>query len=258
MSDPIKPSPRFVTIPGVRHRFAGRRPNGLEGAIIHFDAGRTRSRSRPDDLDFGARTTLASGSAGGLAFATLSRGGTVFLPENMDWERWGSHAGSSKCPATGRTAVSRFYVGIEVNCPGWVYPTEDSDLFIPWFDAVRDKKGQVVTDRQGRATALNQKGELYRRSELRIVEKPEANIRQAAYIPFTNAQMCELRELLLWLKARSPAAFRLDRIFGHDEVAVPAGRKLDPGGSLGEPGAPPLSMPAFRADLLERWGALTS
>jgi hypothetical protein len=173
----------------------------------------------------------------------------------MDWETWGSHAGKSKCPATGRTGVSRFYVGFEINSPGWLLPTADPDLFVPWFETVRDAKGQVILDRSGCAAVRNKPGELYRREELRLVPVPDRNIRKGAYVPFTAAQMESLVSALLWLKVRYPTTFRLDRVFGHDEVATPPGRKLDPGGCLGWEGQGPLTMPAFRAYLAQLWSA---
>lgn len=248
-------APRFVTLKDVRHDFAGRRPHGLEGAIVHFDAGRTRSTMGGTDPDWGARNTLQIGALGGFAYAAVSRTGTIFLPANMDWEAWGSHAGKSRCPATGRTGVSRFYAGFEVNSPGWVYPTRDPDLFVPWFEAVRDAKGQVIVDKSGRAAVKNPKGETYRRDQLRIVPADVGNIRRGAYVAFTAAQMDALVEVLLWLKARSPKIFRLDRVFGHDEVAIPLGRKLDPGGCMGWEGQVALTMADFRLHLAREWAA---
>jgi hypothetical protein len=246
-------APRFVTVPDVRHAFAGRRPNGLEGAIIHFDAGRTRSTTAPADPDWGARSTLKMGTLGGFAYAAIGRGGTIYLPANMDWESCGAHAGRSKCPVTGRTGISRFYVGFEINSPGWVCPTADPDLYVPWFDAVRDARGEVVMDKAGRASVRSSKGELYSRDQLRIVAANRANIRKGAYVPFTSAQMEALVAALFWLKERFPKTFRLDRVFGHDEVALPAGRKLDPGGCLGWEGQEALTMADFRAHLARRW-----
>jgi len=142
-----------------------------------------------------------------------------------------------------------------VNCPGWVHPTDDPDLFVPWFDAVRDARGNVLTDGKGRARIKNPQGEIYRRDQVRLVAADDGNIRKGAYVPFTAAQMDGLVSALLWLKARAPASFRLDRVFGHDEVAVPTGRKLDPGGSLGR-GAQAVNFVNFRAQLAERWAAV--
>ena len=241
--------PHFVSLPDVRHTYQGRRAGGLEGAIVHYDAGRARSSKQLDDLEWGAINTLKGAEKAGFAYVTVSRGGTVYLPANMDWGQWGSHAGKSKCPATGRAGVSRFYVGIEVNSPGLVLPTADPGLFVPWFEAVRDKSGAPVLDRQGRARIKNPSGEIYTRDQIAMVTATIGTIRKGAYVPFTLAQREALIELLLWLK-REHAAFRLDRVFGHDEVAPT--RKLDPGGCLTRPGEAPVTMAAFRKLLLER------
>jgi hypothetical protein len=242
------PLPRFVTVAKVHHQYAGPRPHGLEGAIVHFDAGRARFPGKADELEQGALATLAYGATSGFAYVTVSRGGTIYLPANMDWQAWGSHAGASKCPATGRSGVSRFYVGFEVNSPGWVYPTADPNLFVPWFEAVRGANGMVRVDKAGRATSKNQNGELYHRDEVRIMPAAQGNIHKGAYVPFTPAQMDSLVDALLWLKRQYPQSFGLNRVFGHDEVAPT--RKLDPGGSLGWNG--PMTMAAFRAELLKR------
>ena len=247
-------APRFVTMKAVKHDFVGRRPNGLEGAIVHFDAGRTRSAKGDSDPDWGARGTLAMAQSAGFAYAAIGRGGTIYLPANMDWETWGSHAGRSRCPVTGRAGVTRFYVGFELNSPGWVLPTADPDLFVPWFDAVRGRNGQPLLDKVGRARIENPKGELYRREQVRLVPAAKGNIGKGAYVPFTAAQMDALVDALFWLKGRFPDSFRLDRVFGHDEVATPPGRKLDPGGCLGWEGEGPLTMKTFRQHLAKRWG----
>ena len=243
--------PQFDVMAGVSHRWQGRRPGGLEGAIVHYDAGRTRSKHIPDDVEWGARNTLAGAQTQGFAFVTIGRGGAIHLPGNMDWEAWGYHAGESLCPVTGRSGVSRFYVGFEINSPGMVFPTVDPDRFLPWFEAVRDARGNPLLDGQGRAKAAREGGETYRRAEVRVVTARAGNIRPGAYVPYTPAQQAALMTVLLWLRGRYPASFRLDRVFGHDEVAPR--RKADPGGSLGE-GRVAMPMAAFRARLREAWG----
>jgi hypothetical protein len=245
------PQPRLVPLPDVTHRFLGTRPNGLEGAIVHFDAGRTRPPRGADDPDWGGRACLRYAEQAGYAYLTVSRAGTIFLPGNMDWQKWGSHAGRSRCPVTGRTGVSRHYVGFEVNSPGFVYPTQDSDLFVPWFDAVRDSKGAVLLDAKGRARIRSPQGEIYRRSEIRVVSANIGNIRPGVYVPYTAAQMEALFAAMLWLRRRFSSTFRLDRVFGHDEVAPT--RKVDPGGALGAAGGPAMTMAAFRTSLATEW-----
>ncbi|GJE61903.1 hypothetical protein MPOCJGCO_4030 [Methylobacterium trifolii] len=251
----VDEEPDFVALPQVTHPFRGARPNGLEGAIVHYDAGRTRPTRGADDLEWGARNTLAGAQSNGFAYLTISRTGKIYLPNNMDWTKWGYHAGKSLCPVTKREGVSRYYVGFEVNSPGLVHPTADAQVYVPWFDAVRDSHGNVVLDAKGRATVANPKGELYKPGELRLVKQRQGNIRAGAYVPYTDKQFAALVSVMLWLKQLHPRTFRLDYVFGHDEVSP--GRKVDPGGSLGEPDAAgpgaPMPMGRFRAVLLKAW-----
>lgn len=244
--------PRFVTLGEIRHDFQGPRPNGLEGAIVHYDAGRSRPKTGPDDPEFGARGTLRHAQSAGYAYATISRSGTIYLPGNMDWERWGSHAGSSICPETRRSGVSQHYVGFEVNAPGWLHPTTKADTFAPWFNCVRDHNGKVITNSKGQATIADPADETYRSAELRIAAQQQGNIAPGAYTPYTDAQFAALVAVMLWLRSTYPRSFRLDRVFGHDEVSP--GRKVDPGAALGETMAgPAMSMADFRRRLLHEW-----
>lgn len=240
--------PEFVTLAQIKHKFRGSRPNGLEGAIVHYDAGRTKPTKGADDTEWGARNGLMSGANDGFAFATVSRTGKIYLPGNFDWMQWGYHAGESRCPVTKRDRVSQYYVGFEVNSPGLVYPTANANVFVPWFDAVRDEKGHVILDDKGHATVKNQHGELYKKAELRIVAKKMGNIAPGAYVPYTDAQYISLVNVMLWLKRQFKKNFRLDLVFGHDEVAP--GRKVDPGASLGKPSdggvGAPMTMSHFR------------
>lgn len=243
--------PDFVSIPSIIHRWIGTRPKGVEGAIVHFDAGRTRPSKGADDPEFGARLALSGAVTNGFAYATISRTGRIYLPGNMDWRKWGYHAGASLCPATGRSGVSQYYVGFEVNSPGYVYATADPDVFVPWFEAVRDTKGNVVLDAKGRATVKNPNGELYGKAEVRVFPAKKGNIKAGAYVPYTKQQMEALVRVMLWLRRHYPASFRLDYIFGHDEVAPT--RKLDPGGCLGAAGDDGLTMAEFRTMLQKAW-----
>jgi hypothetical protein len=247
--------PDFVPLPQVAHAFKGARPKGLEGAIVHYDAGRSRPTKGPDNLEWGARNTLVWGQSQGYAYATVSRSGKIYLPGNMDWERWGSHAGQSLCPVTKRGSVSQFYVGFEVNSPGFVYPTANPKVYVPWFDAKRNANGSVILDAKGHATVANPNGELYAPASLRIVQSQTGNIRPGAYVPYTDQQFAALVNVMLWLKRSFPTTFRLDYVFGHDEVSP--GRKIDPGGSLGtsdnKGAGPPMTMAHFRARLLKAW-----
>src|SRR6185437_8148624 len=144
------------------------------------------------DPEYGARATLAGSQAQGFAFVTISRSGTIYLPGNMDWEAWGYHAGASRCPATDRTGVSRFYVGFELNSPGLVFPTADPDLFLPWYEAAHDARGNPVLDKQGHARQAREGGETYSRAQVRLVAERTGNIKPGAYVPYTAAQQAAL------------------------------------------------------------------
>jgi len=249
---PANRLPKFVTLGEIRHSFQGSRPNGLEGAIVHYDAGRSRPKTGDDDPEFGARGTLRHAQSAGYAYATISRSGTIYLPGNMDWEAWGHHAGKSNCPATSRTNVSQFYVGFEVNSPGWLHPTTKADVYAPWFNCIRDATGSVITNEKGQATIVSATDETYGASELRIVKQKQGNIAPGVYTAYTDAQFEALLSVTLWLRSSFPTTFRLDRIFGHDEVSP--GRKVDPGASLGEEaGKPAMIMAEFRKKLLQEW-----
>jgi hypothetical protein len=248
---PDQTEPVFETVPGVVHKWRGTRPNGLEGAIVHYDAGRTRPSKGPDNPEAGARACLAGAVANGYAFVTVSRSGKILLPGNMDWNQWGYHAGESLCPVTKRKGVSQYYVGFEVNSPGYVFPTDDPDVFVPWFEAVRDANGNPVLNK-GKATVKNPGGELYKAADVRTFAAKKENIKAGTYLPYTQAQMDALVNVMLWLKKRHPG-FRLDLVLGHDEVAPT--RKLDPGGCVGAPGGPGLTMSEFRAALQKAWDA---
>lgn len=253
-------NPVFDVLGQVKHTYQGERLNGLEGAIVHYDAGRTRPTMGGDDPEWGAKQTLDWGATQGYAYATISRSGKIYLPTNMDWQSWGYHAGKSRCPVTGRTSVSQYFVGFEINCPGFVYPTSDADAFIAWFDAKRDADGAVILNSKGQATIATSNPEVYRKAQLRNVPAQVGNISPGYYVPYTQAQQDALVKVLLWLKARYPKTFRLDYVFGHDEVSPH--RKVDPGAAYGllAPKGPGMAqtMAQLRSILLKAWAELQS
>jgi hypothetical protein len=237
--------PRFKTADGVQHVVQGRRPSGLEGLIVHFDASRIRKAGNgPEDSDNQSLAVLRYGAAQRYHYGQISRTGTIFLPENFEWGEWGSHAGRSVCPATGRSGVSRFYVGFEMNNPGLLYEAQEDGVFCPWFNSVRNENGAVILDRRGRCTRQSVNGEWYRAGEVRRVVA-EGNIKAGIYLPYSFEQFEALTNLCLYLD-RTFSSFSLDRVFGHDEVAP--SRKNDPGGALANP-AQLMTMAEFRAYL---------
>lgn len=239
--------PRFKIATGVRHKIQGRRPNGLEGLIVHFDAYRIKKAGNGgEDSDARSLDMMRSGQGNGFHYGEISRTGTIFLPENFEWGEWGSHAGVSTCPATGRTGVSRYYVGFEMNNPGLLYEAQEDGVFCPWFNAIRDANGNVVLDARKRCTRKSVNDEWYPASEVRKVTTKTGNIKPGAYLPYSFDQFEALTNLCLYLARTFPATFSLDRVFGHDEVAPT--RKNDPGGALADP-AQLMTMAQFRSYL---------
>jgi N-acetyl-anhydromuramyl-L-alanine amidase AmpD len=238
--------PVFEIASGVRHAAQGRRPGGLEGLIVHFDAYRIKAAGNgSEDSDRRTLDMMRAGQANGYHYGEISRTGKIFLPEGFDWGEWGSHAGVSKCPVTGRTGVSRYYVGFEMNNPGLLHEAQEDGVFCPWFNAVRDATGAVVLDGRGRCTRKSASDEWHPASAVRKVAARD-NMHPGAYLPYSFDQFEALTHLCLYLARTFPATFSMDRVFGHDEVAPT--RKNDPGGALADP-ARLMTMPEFRAYL---------
>jgi hypothetical protein len=245
-------APVFEPVPGILHPAQGRRPNGLEGMIVHFDAYRIRAAGNgPEDSDRRAKETLATGENNGFHYAAVSRTGRIFVPEHFDFIHWGSHAGKSLCPLTGRTGVSRFYVGFELNNPGKLYPTADPNVFCPWFNVVvhppgHPKAGQPILNAQGQAKRRSAADEWYNAGEVRFARG--GNIQAGWYLPYSADQFEAITDIALYLADKFPS-FSLDKVFGHDEVSP--GRKNDPGGCMAMPGLV-MTMEKFREHLKAR------
>ena len=142
--------------------------------------------------------------------------------------------------------MSQFYVGVEMNNPGFLYPTLDPNVFVPWYNSVRTANGRIITDGRGRATRKSASDEYYTAAEARLAQG--GNIAKGWYLPYSHDQFEALTNLVIYLATRFPS-FSIDRVFGHDEVSP--GRKQDPGGALGNP-AELMTMAEFRADLREK------
>lgn len=240
--------PLFQTVAGVAHRARGRRPNGLEGMIVHFDAYRIRSAGNgPENSDVRTVQMIGEGKRNGFHYVEISRTGKIFVPDGFDWSEWGSHAGTSLCPVTGRTGVSQYYVGVEMNNPGRLYPTADPDVLVPWYNARRTADGDVIVDNQGRATRATASDESYTPAEARLCAA-DRNIKAGWYLPYSHDQFEALTNLVVHLARRFPT-FSLTKVLGHDEVAP--SRKNDPGGALASP-ADLMTMQDFRDYLAGR------
>lgn len=237
--------PVFEPVAGVNHTKRGKYPNGVEGLIVHYDAFRIRKAgSKEENSDARTIQMIQSGSSNGYRYAEISRTGRIFVPANWDFESWGSHAGTSKCPATGRTSVSQYYVGIEMNNPGLLYESQTDGEFCPWYNSRLDSNDRVILDNRGRCYRRNPTDETYSRDEARYASG--SNITPGYYLPYSQDQFESLVAIVLYLRDNFPNSFRIDRVFGHDEVSP--GRKQDPGGALAYQGRL-MTMAEFRTEL---------
>lgn len=170
--------------------------NYPRGAVIHFTAGRSM------DGDKDAVSVSKYIAKKGYTTLVISSTGKVF--QSFPLDKWGYHAGKAKYDKVGWD-VSSNLVGIEICCAGKL--SWKDNKYISWF------------------------GEEYPLNLVRHNDK-EHNIIGGYYHKYTVAQEDALIGLLIWLKHNNPNVFDLDLIVGHDECAVPYGRKNDPGASL--------------------------
>ena len=237
--------PVFEPVAGVSHRSRGQYPNGVEGLIVHYDAFRIRKKgSKEENSDARTIQMIKSGAGNGYRYAEISRTGRVFVPENWDFENWGYHAGKSECPDTNRTSVSQYYVGIEMNNPGLLYQSQTDGEFCPWYNSNLNSSGRVILDSRGRCYRRSAQDETYTNDEVRYASGD--NITKGYYLPYSRDQFDMLVAVIRYLEAEFPKSFRLDYVFGHDEVSPL--RKQDPGGALAHEGRL-MTMPEFRAGL---------
>jgi N-acetyl-anhydromuramyl-L-alanine amidase AmpD len=187
----------------------GEFPKGFpEGAIVHFTAGRFEKglQSAIDTIEYGASQ--------GFAYWAIAIDGTVV--RGHDVKKWGYHAGVSERSPLGKS-VSKRLIGIEICCAGKVTKNPDGS-FSTWY-------GTKLT---GAAKARY------------IATKRYPEEETGYYHCYTTEQEAALVNLLMQFREDSGGVFSLDNVFGHDEVAMPRGRKNDPGGSLS------VGMPEFR------------
>jgi len=173
------------------------------GITVHFTAGRSMKGDRDSE------NCLAYGKKQGYAYWCLSRDGTIFQSHSLD--SWGYHAGKAHWGQF--TSCSDKMLGLEINCAGKL--TKKGGKYFSWF------------------------GEEYPENEVRFVKAKE-NMIEGYYHKYTEAQEKSLIQLCLWLKSNNPDVFNFDNVAGHDEIAIPHGRKNDPGGSLS------MTMPELR------------
>jgi len=173
--------------------------------IIHWTAGRPTEKGE-DGITYG--------SSKGYTYLFLQNDGKVFqgAPTNAG----GYHVGDAN--------LSSFdCLGIEVACAGRLEKI-DENKFKPWYASSEQDyipKSQVIYDEDGPSDDESYKG---------------------YYQKYSAEQKKSLIKLSLYVI--QVLGIPLENIRGHDYVATPAGRKVDPGFSIGDGG-----MVKFRADI---------
>lgn len=184
----------------------GEYPDGVpEGLIVHYTAGNQQQS---------AQSAIDNALRNGHCYFYIDAAGTIY--QQFDLNRYGSHAGESICPETGRKNVSKYYAGVEIACAGKLTFTDGE--YYTWF-------GKKVPKDQVR----NFNGSGWQQS---------AGFYQKFTIPQEQA-LFKLSLALIKLFNISPSC-----ILGHDEVAQ--GRKQDPAGSLS------CTMEDFRKELKKK------
>lgn len=187
--------------------------NYTRGLVVHFNAGRSNPYS-----------TMDSGRNNRYLYDAMGPDGTILQSNPLN--EWGYHVGKSIW--LGKSGVSAQCRGIEISSAGSLKKVGNE--FRPWY--YKSAKDAIPAD------------------QVRTVNKT-ANITVAGpYMKYTSAQEAALVQYCLWLKVNNPDVFDFDWVVGHDETAVPRGRKNDPGGALS------MTMPEFRAHLKREYAKL--
>jgi len=179
------------------------------GAVVHS----TEGRSKNGDQD-AENTIEGTGIPRHHCYFCISSTGKVY--QSFPLNRWGVHCGQTWQSALGFNLDNQL-VGIEVCAAG-------------------------IVKKHGNTYKPDDWNETFTEAEVRYSDKVE-NIQQAGfYHRFNDVQERELTKLLLWLHSNNPTVFKLEQVFGHDEIATIApqgqpgdktlGRKQDPGASL--------------------------
>lgn len=151
-----------------------------------------------------AESVLRSLASRGLGCPVVDGEGIIHVPKGFNWETdIGYHAGKSEW--RGKSSVSNTKIGFEMCC---------------WGSGAISAKVPADQIRKGLANNGSKSIDSYEK--------------------FTPAQEEFLVNVMVYLKNKYPS-FSYDEVCGHDECAIPLGRKNDPGASLS------VSMPQFRA-----------
>jgi hypothetical protein len=179
--------------------------------LIHWTAG-VPTQTGANGIEEGAKN--------GYTYLFLPRDGQVW--QGAPTYAGGYHAGAAK-------VSSLDCLGIEVACAGKL--EKIGDLYVPWF--AKNSDGSI-----NKARCIPQEEVIY------DADGPEDDESFKGYYQlYTKEQRKSLTKLALYFCQELGG--HPDRIQGHDMVAIPAGRKVDPGFSIGDGG-----MTAFRKEIV--------
>lgn len=208
-----EPKIHLLDVP-IKTRGKYRTPSGKpRGLVVHYTSGRSLNGA----ID--AYNSLSWMGSQGFGCYVMDKDGKIYRSVNQDPGQVAYHAGRSEWQ--GQKSLSYHLMGMEICCAGLL----DTDLKT-WF-------------------GVNIPEELTRRVD------DFNNVRAGIYHRFTEAQEESLTNFILHQKRVNPE-FDFDWVLGHDEIAVPRGRKTDPGGSLS------MSMPEYRQLLIDTFDQQTA
>jgi hypothetical protein len=205
IGDDDKPS-EWIPFATKHHKMPTRSLRWPKKFVIHWTAG------APDQ---NGKDGIEQGAGNGYTYLFLTRKGEL-------WQGAPTNAGGYH---VGDAIFSSFdCLGIEVACAGKL--EKIGELYVPWFAKVDGKinvsrcipEEQVIYDEDDPSDDESFKG---------------------YYQLYSKEQMEGLTKLALY--CCQELGMSVSDIIGHDMIAIPSGRKVDPGYSMGEGG-----MPAFR------------
>lgn len=171
----------------------------IEGVVVHYTGGGNA---------LGSVRWLCDREAGVSAHFVISRSGTVWQIVPLSRAAW--HAGKSEMWTRGgevQSEANLFTIGIELANHGNVRQI-DGDFY---FDA------GGVTFPYHRATPWPAR-----------LEFDNGKIVEGFWERYPDAQLDALQSLLLWI-ANEGHKEAASNLVGHEEIAMPLGRKIDPG-----------------------------
>lgn len=178
-----------------------------EGVVIHYPVW-TQDPRRVDDL---ARMRENNGHT------YLIMDGAGQLWQDNEMTEWGWHAGRSRWPGVTGNIISCRLLGIEVCSWGKLNNSRVDTDTDPWGNEIQNTRyGKKIFSE---------------------------NVPAGTYQAFTVEQLKTLTEFILWAHLCKPEIFKIRNVVGHSEVAIPAGRKPDPGWAM------PVPMHDYRAYL---------